>query len=145
CHTLTGTGAGGGLGYGLALVGAKLRPAAQVLLENLDLLAQIRQVQLVITGQAQTDRQTLPQQIVPSVLRLCQQTGTPAVVLSGSVRPQELETVFNSGAWAVLNTLPSLMSTAQMLEEASTNLYFSAQQLGRLLLLGKKLNPPSVL
>ncbi|WP_218080543.1 glycerate kinase [Anthocerotibacter panamensis] len=140
-HVLGGAASGGGLGYGLSLVGAKLRPPAQVLLENLDFLEQVRQSDLVITGQAQTNRQTTPQQLLPSVLRLCQETGTPGVVLSGIVRPQELETVFNSGAWAVLDVVPGMLTTTQMLEQIENNLYFNAQQLGRLLLLGRKLSP----
>ncbi len=138
-HLLSGAAAGGGIGYGLALLGAKLRPANHVFLENLDFAEQIRNVDLVITGQGQSDRQTLPQQLAPLVLQLCQQTGTPGIMLSGSIRTQELETVFASGAWAVFDATPGIMSTAQLLENAAEHVYFSAQQLGRLLLLGKRL------
>jgi len=141
CHAQLGSAAGGGLGYGLALVGAQLRPAQQVFLENLNLQEQIRHVQLVITGQAQTDRRTLPQHTIPSILRMCQTSATPALVLSGGIRPKELESVLNSGAWAVLDTYPGPMSTTQMVEQAAEHLYFTAQQVGRLLLLGQKLAP----
>jgi len=139
-HLLSGTASGGGVAYGLALLGAKLKPQAEVLLENLDLLERVRNAHLVITGQALTDRQTTAQQLAPSVLRLCQETGTPGILLSGGVRPNELQTVFSSGAWAVLDAIPTVMSTTEMLEQVKDNLYFSAQQLGRLLLLGKKLD-----
>jgi len=134
-----GTGAGGGLGYGLSLVGAKLRPAPEVLLENLNLIEEVRQADLVITGQAQSDRQTTMQQLAPAVLQLCQETGTPGIVLSGGVRPRELETIFKCGAWAVLDATPTVLTTTEMIEQVGDNLYFSAQQLGRLLLLGNKL------
>jgi len=139
-HLLSGAAGGGGLGYGLALVGAKLRPSSEVLLENLNLAQLIREAQLVLTGQAQTDRQSTPQQLAPSVLRLCQESGTPAVVLSGSVRPKELETAFGCGAWAVLDSTPGVLTRTESLEQVADNLFFSAQQMGRLLLLGKKLS-----
>ncbi|WP_218079654.1 glycerate kinase [Anthocerotibacter panamensis] len=134
---LAGCGAGGGLGYGLALLGAQLEPGLDLLLENLDFSHQVRQADLVITGQAHTDR--AGQGIVPTVLRVCEEVGTPAVVLSGSVDPEAIPQVLRCGAWAVLDAMPAGLSAAQALARVPEDLYFAAQQVGRLLLLGGRL------
>lgn len=141
---IVGAGAGGGLGYGLAMVGAKLVNPLELLLSNLDFEQQIAQAQLVITGQAQTDRQIPPHGVVSTVLQRCQSNGTPVVVLSGSVNPDELAQVFGNGAWAVLDTTPGTMSAAHLTNRAKDYLYFSAQQLGRMILLGQRLNTPNL-
>ena len=83
-----GAGAAGGLGFGLmAFAGAKPRPGFEVFAEAAHLREQIRQADVVITGEGALDRQTYMGKGVGEVLRLCRSANVPCLGLAGVVDP----------------------------------------------------------
>ncbi|MBX3473110.1 MAG: glycerate kinase [Planctomycetes bacterium] len=86
--TEPGTGAAGGLGFGVAaLLGGKLRHGADAVLDLLDFSRLLGAADLVITGEGSFDHQTAEGKLVAAVAARCHAAGVPLVVLAGVVEP----------------------------------------------------------
>lgn len=87
-----GAGAAGGLGYGLmAYLKAELRPGIDLLLEIAGFHHLVQEADLIMTGEGQSDRQTLMGKVPLGVLRHSE--GKPVMLLSGAIKDRtELET-----------------------------------------------------
>jgi glycerate kinase len=80
-----GTGAAGGLGFGLlAFLGARLEPGFQVFARTAKVEQQIARADLVITGEGRLDRSSAMGKGVGEIGRLCQTAGTPCIALAGA-------------------------------------------------------------
>ena len=80
---LPGAGAAGGLGFGLALLGARLVPGAAFVADAVELADRLARNDLVVTGEGTFDWQSLHGKAVAEVARLAGRAGVPAVVLAG--------------------------------------------------------------
>lgn len=81
-----GAGAAGGLGYGLAAyLDASLVSGIEALLTLADFDSYAQQATLIITGEGQSDRQTLMGKVASGVLHHAMPLGVPVHLLSGSV------------------------------------------------------------
>lgn len=80
-----GTGAAGGLGYALQLLGGEHRSGAEVLLALSGFDAALEGADLVLTGEGRSDRQTLSGKAPWVVARHAARAGVPAVLVSGSI------------------------------------------------------------
>lgn len=81
-----GTGAAGGLGYGLlAYLHAELRSGIDIILDLSDFDAHLRDADLVITGEGCSDSQTLMGKVPHGVLMRCRSRSVPCWLLSGAV------------------------------------------------------------
>lgn len=80
---LPGAGAAGGLGFGLALLGARLVPGAAVVADAVGLAERLARNDLVVTGEGTFDWQSLHGKAVAEVARLAGRAGVPAIVLAG--------------------------------------------------------------
>ncbi|WP_448060996.1 glycerate kinase [Cellulomonas hominis] len=83
---LPGAGAGGGIGYALALLGARLLPGAAVLADATGLAAQVEQADVVVTGTTTLDWRTLHGGVVGTVAGLALPLSVPTVALGVDVR-----------------------------------------------------------
>jgi len=91
---IPGAGAAGGLGGGLiALLGAKLRPGVEVVMEAVHLSERLAGADLAITGEGAFDEQSLHGKAPAGVLRTAADLGVPAVVLCGraEVAPEHVQ------------------------------------------------------
>ncbi|MBS63004.1 glycerate kinase [Salinisphaera sp.] len=79
----SGSGAAGGLGFALALIGGELCSGANTLLDITGLRQTLAQADLVITGEGRSDRQTLSGKLPLAVARAA--GPTPTVLLSGAI------------------------------------------------------------
>ncbi|WP_307860941.1 glycerate kinase family protein [Cellulomonas wangleii] len=82
---LPGAGAAGGLGFALALLGARLLPGARLVADAVDLPARIAAHDLVVTGEGRTDWQSLHGKVVAEVAARALPLAVPTVVVSGEV------------------------------------------------------------
>lgn len=100
---LPGAGAAGGLGFALALLGARLLPGAALVADVVDLPARIAAHDLVVTGEGRTDWQSLHGKVVAEVAARALPLAVPAVVLSGEVQVgrRELAAAGITAAYAV--------------------------------------------
>ena len=80
-----GAGAAGGLGYGLLLLGARLRKGVEVILEASHFDQHLEDADLVITGEGKSDSQTLNGKLPYGILQRVQKTNVPVVILAGIV------------------------------------------------------------
>jgi glycerate kinase len=80
-----GSGAAGGLGFGLMLVGARRVSGIEMVAEALDLEGAIALADLVITGEGSFDWQSLRGKVIAGVSRFAAKQGKPVVVLAGQV------------------------------------------------------------
>ena len=83
---LPGTGAAGGLGFGLvAFCGGKLTAGFDALSSALNLSEKIKDCDIVITGEGKTDRSTLLGKLPVSVSALARKHNKPCYLISGDI------------------------------------------------------------
>jgi len=82
---LAGAGAAGGLGAALAVLGAKLVPGAELVLEALGFRERIRGAAVVVTGEGVVDRTSGEGKAPGLALRICREEGVRCVVFGGRV------------------------------------------------------------
>lgn len=80
---LPGSGAAGGLGGGLAALGARIRPGFAVVAAELDLETRVRRANLVLTGEGRLDRTSLDGKAPVGLARLCRQVGAEVALVVG--------------------------------------------------------------
>ena len=89
-HTQPGTGAAGGLGFALQLLGGVHTSGAQFIAELLNIPQQLTQVDWLITGEGCSDRQTLQGKAPWVVAQMAHNKGVPVTLLSGAIIPEDL-------------------------------------------------------
>lgn len=81
-----GTGAAGGLGYGLmAYLKAELLSGIDIILDIVDFDNRIKGADLIITGEGKSDEQTLMGKVPHGVLKRAARQNIPVVLLSGAI------------------------------------------------------------
>jgi len=86
-----GSGAAGGLGFALQLVGGTVRSGAEVVCDLVRLDDAIAGADWVITGEGRSDRQTLLSKAPFVVARHARALAVPVTLLSGAVDPAALD------------------------------------------------------
>ena len=78
-------GAAGGLAGGLATVGANLQSGFEAVSERVNLVDQIENADLVITGEGEVNESSFDGKVVGEVLKLSKLMSTPSLVIAGSI------------------------------------------------------------
>ncbi|WGP09898.1 glycerate kinase [Streptomyces sp. SH5] len=139
-RTAPGTGASGGLGAGLAAVGARLLPRYDVLLDGLDLDARLARADFVITAEGALDHQTVRGKIPAEVARRARAAGVPVLVLAGTIGPgaQDVRAV---GVDAYSAILPAPMTLVEAIGRSGEFLADATERAMRIMALGTRLAP----
>jgi glycerate kinase len=129
CADLPGTGAAGGLGFGLkCFAGARLEPGFQLFAEFSKLVEHLRKAGLVITGEGAIDKQTLMGKGVGELALLCQRENVPCIGLAGIVTdPVESRKLFK----VALGLTPDFTSREKAMTQTAQQLELLAAQAGR--------------
>ncbi len=134
-----GAGAAGGMGFAfLSYLNGELCPGITLIAEKTALEADIRNADLVFTGEGRLDRQTVMGKVPVGVARLAKKYGKPVVALAGCVTADA--SVCNQyGIDAFFPILPAVCSLEQAMQKqnALQNLERSAEQIMRLFLSAK--------
>lgn len=130
-----GTGASGGLGAGLAAVGARLLPRFEVLLSHLDLDARLARADLVITAEGALDHQTPRGKVPAEVARRAKLHGRPVLALAGTLGEGAHEV---PGVDACTGILPAPMALAEALVRAGELLTDATERALRMMVLGAR-------
>jgi glycerate kinase len=103
-----GAGAGGGIGFGLLLLGAERVNGTELVVEAAGLDRKVGEVDLALTGQAVFDWEALRGRVVVAVARAAQRAGRPTVVLAQrvDVGRRELSSAGVDAAYAVEDAPP---------------------------------------
>ena len=125
-----GSGAAGGLGFGLALLGARREPGASAVAEAVGLSGRLSTADIVITGEGTLDWQSLRGKVVTAVAKLAQEVAVPTVVVAGQVLVgrRELLTVGVESAYPVARTAAEI---TRSLAEPAARLADRAERVAR--------------
>ena len=101
-----GSGADGGLGFGLLLLGAHREPGASVVAAAVGLPERLSRTELVITGEGSLDWQSLRGKVITAVAKLAMAAAVPTVAVAGQVLVgrRELLSVGVESAYPVART-----------------------------------------
>ncbi|MER5551105.1 glycerate kinase [Streptomyces sp. NPDC002793] len=130
-----GTGASGGLGAGLAALGARLLPRFEVLLDHLDLDARLARADLVITAEGALDLQTPRGKVPAEVARRAKLFGRPVLALAGTIG-EGAQQVRESGVDAYSGILPAPVGLAEALDRGAEFLADASERALRMVLIG---------
>jgi glycerate kinase len=126
-----GSGAAGGLGFALRVLGAQFQPGAEVVAVQLDLDAALDGADWLITGEGRSDVQTLHGKAPFIACQHARKAGVPATLLSGAVDPAALGRLSDhfSGCFS---PAPGPMTLDVAMRDAARLLTDKAEQLARL-------------
>lgn len=135
---LSGGGAAGGIGAGLAgVLGAKLAPGSEKIMEIVGLPALLQQggTVLVVTGEGEINSQSLRGKVPVGVARLARAHGVPVLVLAGRIA-LEAEAAEREGITAMLSIVDGPLSLEEAMTRAAELLENTARRAAQLLRLG---------
>ena len=128
-----GAGAAGGMGGGLLLLpNVQLKAGVQIVLDNLKLAEQVKEADLVITGEGRMDAQSILGKTPIGVARTAKQFNKPVIVIVGCLR-EDYEVVYEHGIDAVFPIIRNLGDLPTILKQGEQNLISTAQNVARLL------------
>jgi glycerate kinase len=130
-----GTGAAGGLGFGLAaLLGAKLRPGAVSVMDQTNLNSKLKNVDVLITGEGSIDRQSLQGKTPVAAARRSREKGVRMVLgVAGQItdHDEKMYPLFDF----ILSCTRQPLSEDELIQTAETRLRNASRDLARLLAL----------
>ena len=128
-----GAGAAGGMGGGLLLLpNVQLKAGVQIVLDNLKLAEQVKDADLVITGEGRMDAQSILGKTPIGVARTSKQFNKPVIAIVGCLR-EDYDVVYEHGIDAVFPIIRSLGDLPTILKQGEQNLVSTAQNVARLL------------
>ena len=128
-----GAGAAGGMGGGLLLLpNVQLKAGVQIVLDNLKLAEQVKEADLVITGEGRMDAQSILGKTPIGVARMAKQFNKPVIAIVGCLR-EDYDVVYEHGIDAVFPIIRSLGDLPTILKQGEQNLISTAQNVARLL------------
>ncbi|ANE45686.1 glycerate kinase [Paenibacillus swuensis] len=126
-----GSGAAGGLGFALQIIGGRIVPGAEKVAELTGLKNAVRESDWVLTGEGRSDYQTLCGKLPSYVSTLAAESGKPAVLISGS-HGEGVESLYAhfAGCFATVNKPATL---AHCMQEAENLLRQCTRNVARLI------------
>ena len=119
---VAGSGAAGGLGFGLmAFAGAKLQSGVELIIEQSRLAEKIAQADYVLTGEGKIDSQTALGKTPFGVAQLAQQFNKPVLAFAGLVG-EGIESLFDAGFTQIVGINPPDCSLEEALKNGEVNL-----------------------
>lgn len=135
-HSLTeGAGAAGGLGFALlSYLNADLTPGVKLILDAIDLESDIKDADIVVTGEGRLDHQTAMGKAPIGVAKLAKKHGAKVVAFAGSVT-EDAAACNAAGIDAYFPILRSITTLEEAMnpENARKNMRASVEQVFRLL------------
>ena len=90
CSNKRGAGAAGGLGYAfMQFLHADCRLGIDLLLNTIDFDKQLRNTDMVITGEGSADAQTLMGKLPAGIMQRAKQYGVPTALIAGRIKDKE--------------------------------------------------------
>ena len=113
----SGAGAAGGIGFALtSIIRGDMRMGAAAVLETIDFENIILDASLVVTGEGRLDLTTLHGKAPFEVLQQARRLGIPCEAIGGSVAPEAVEPLLQSGFSSVLQAKPADMPLAEAMK-----------------------------
>ena len=113
---LPGGGAAGGMGTGMAaLLGAKLIPGIQAVLDTVQIDTLAEHADLILTGEGKIDSQNIHGKVLSGIARRGKALGIPVVAIAGGIDREALPELYRDGLTAAfsINQLPEDFSVSR--------------------------------
>ena len=113
---LPGGGAAGGMGTGMAaLLGAKLIPGIQAVLDTVQIDTLAEHADLILTGEGKIDSQSIDGKVLSGIARRGKALGIPVVAIAGGIDREALPELYRDGLTAAfsINQLPEDFSVSR--------------------------------
>lgn len=136
-HETPGSGASGGLGAGLVIVGAKLHSRYEIVMEYLEIDEMLDDSELVFTAEGGIDFQTPRGKIPAEVARRAKERGLPVIALAGTVG-EDAEVNYEAGIDAYASMIQSPTTLEEAVENADELLKDSAEAAMRMVMIGRE-------
>ena len=133
-----GDGAAGGLGAGLrAFCNAEMSSGAALVADITGFDEEIRDADILVTGEGRTDEQTAGGKLCAVLAAKARQAGASTVLISGALHGdfEKLDNLFD----AVFSAVQDVCPLDEAIERGPGNLFMTAQNVGRILALGRDL------
>lgn len=127
-----GTGASGGAPFGLTLIGAKLAPGAQLVMEIVDFEAQAKDADLIITGEGEVNENTKYGKVVYEVMQFGKRHKIPVIAIVGGIG-KGVDEFYKQGLTSIFSITKGPMPLEQSIAQAPQLLQSTAERLGKLL------------
>ncbi len=135
---IPGAGAAGGLGAGLiAFLNAKVSPGVDVVIQTTGLAEDLKDAELVFTGEGKIDSQTAFGKVAVGVAKRAKTFGLPVIAIAGEIA-DDYHVVYQQGIDAVVSIAPGPISRNQSVVEAERLIADAAERAIRLFLCGAK-------
>ena len=132
-QTVTGSGAGGGIGGGaIAFLNAEIKSAAQWILEINQVENKLKSANILITGEGKIDSQTWQGKLISQLVVQAQITQTPVILVCGTL--QDIESIIaQNGILYASSILNEPVNLEKALENAAGLVENQGALLGKLL------------
>jgi len=129
---LPGSGAAGGLGGGLvAFCGARLKKGIDIIMEAANMDTLIKDADIVITGEGQTDYQTAFGKVPAGIASLCKKYGKPLICMSGGLG-DDYDALYDIGITSILSICDKPMTLEYAMQNAQELLTNLARSVARM-------------
>ena len=136
---MEGSGAAGGLGCALMVfLGGEMKSGIETVLDLIGFDRRLEGVDLVVTGEGQTDWQSCYGKVMQGVGKRAKAKGIPAVGLSGSLG-KDAAGIFDYGIDSLMTTVDAPMSLEEALRRAQELYYLGAVRMFRLIRTGMEI------
>ena len=135
CVNIEGTGAAGGMGFAfLAYLQAELTPGIDLILNAVELEEELKDADVVVTGEGRLDFQTAMGKAPVGVAKRAKKYGAKVIAFAGSVTPEATacNEVGIDAFFSIVRGITTL-EEAMKTEYAKNNMSMTAEQVFRLL------------
>ena len=127
----------------MALLGAKLHPRYDIVMQYLELDTLLSRADLVVTAEGGIDFQTLRGKIPVEVATRAKLFGLPVIALAGTIG-QGAEENYRHGIDSIAGILSRPCSLPEAIDQAHDLLVHAAERTARLLLIGQRLGAQGI-
>lgn len=134
-----GAGAAGGMGAALmGFMGGILRPGNEIVAEAVGLEAELKDADLVITGEGRIDGQTIFGKTPIGVAQLAKRHGKPVIGIAGCLR-EDAYVVYEKGLDAIFSIIYTACTVDEALCAGAANLRLAARNVAAAVKIGRNL------
>lgn len=130
---LPGAGAAGGMGYGIAsYLGGSLKMGIDIVLDTVNFDQNLKDTDIVFTGEGNLDSQSLSGKVVIGISRRCKKANVPVIAVVGGVS-DDIESVYEEGVTSIfsINRRPESLDISK--HNTKENLAFTMDNIIRIL------------
>ncbi|HEO1698598.1 TPA: glycerate kinase [Clostridium perfringens] len=129
---IEGSGAAGGLGAALLLLGGELKRGIELVIKHTELAEKVKGADFVFTGEGSIDDQTIYGKTPMGVATVAKENGVSTIAFSGKVG-EGIEGLYEIGIKSIFSIMTGVSTLDEALKEGSRNLELTTENVVRLL------------